>query len=144
MFFRQISVLENILNNFLRKRVTPLLISICPFVQMFSQYLCIKFHGRVPPLVFLIFPVVFIDAFAVNVFSLTLASWVFSNSQTVISILKENAKKPGRKSEVRKQIKSYSPLKIKFGCGNFVDRCTPFVIQSMILSQTASLLLIKN
>jgi hypothetical protein len=143
MMYRQIQVLEIIFNNYLKNRITPLVLTFLPLLQMFSQYLCIKYHDIFPPLVFLLFPFVFIDSLVGNVFISTLASWVLTNSESVVNLLRMKAVGPVRKSLLRKQIKSYPLLKIKFG-SNFVDRLTPFVIQSTILSQTASLLLIKT
>jgi hypothetical protein len=142
LFYKQIQILESMLNNFLKQRITPLVLCGVPLMQMFTFYLCIKFHEVFPPLVFLLFPIVFVDSLVINVVVFTLASWVFTKSQKAINLLQKNAAKSGRKSLIKKQIRSYSAMKIKFG-SNFVDRFTPFLIQSNVLSQTASLLLIK-
>jgi hypothetical protein len=143
MMYRQIQVLEIIFNNYLKNRITPLVLTFVPLLQMFSQYLWIKYHDNFPPPVLLLFIIVSIDSLVANVFISTLASWVLTNSESVVNLLRMKAVGLVRKSLLRKQIKSYPLLKIKFG-SNFVDRLTPFVIQSTILSQTASLLLIKT
>jgi hypothetical protein len=53
-FYKQIQILESMLNNFLKQRITPSVLCGVPLVQTFTFYLCIKFHEVFPPLVFLL------------------------------------------------------------------------------------------
>jgi hypothetical protein len=136
-------IIERHLNNFLQKKLTPLLLIVVPLGQTFSSYICIKFRSSIPLPVFLMFPMMLFDALGNNIVLFTFASWIYSRSHEAIVFSIKQTRKYKKKSVLKKSIRACAPLKIRFG-SNYMDRCTALVIQNNILNNTMSLLLIKN
>ncbi|OXA54079.1 hypothetical protein Fcan01_11224 [Folsomia candida] len=115
----------------------------CPLLQIGVQYVVITMHGKIAMPVFLIFPVILMDTILNNMLIFTLASWVFNSSVKSVEKLDRTTLKYGRRSIIRRTLKSCGLLKIKFG-SNSIDRRTPLVIQNLCLTQTMSIILIKE
>lgn len=117
-----------------------------PLVQIVGLYAMLNLHNTVTMPGFLVFPVMTLNSFVNNIFTVTLASHLHNSSEQVLVSLGKNGVKSqgsGRsKALFRRELKSCSMLKIKFG-SNFIDRTTPLVIQNLCLNETMSLTLIK-
>jgi hypothetical protein len=140
---KKIMILERIFNNFLKNKLTPMLLGGVPLGQVFCIYTCIKFHGKIPLPAFLMFLILGLDTVINNTLLFTLASRIHNESQDAIALWEKNSYKYSRKSGLKKIIRGFTPLKIRFG-SNFIDRSTALVIQNEVLELTMSLLLIKN
>lgn len=103
----------------------------------------ITMHREIPMPVFLIFPVILVDASVNNILVFTLASWVFNSSVKYLKGVEKMTLQFRSQSLIRKQLKSCGTLKIKFG-SNFIDNGTPLVIQNFCLNQTMSIILIHK
>jgi hypothetical protein len=141
-FARNMQILERILNNFLVYKITPLILVVGPYSQIFGIYTCIKFNSKFPFYVFMMFALICINAIVCNIVLFTFASWIQVQSQEAIVLWEKQCCKYKRRSLLKKMIKTFVPLKIKFG-SNFMDRGTALVIQNYVFNQTMSLLLIK-
>lgn len=131
------------MNAYLMEKIVPCMVCGVPLLQIVVQCVCITMHSEIPMPVFLIFPIILVDAMTTNILIFTLASWVFNSSTKSLKKLDLTTLQYARRSVVRKQLKSCGTLKIKFG-SNFIDKGTPLVIQNFCLDQTMSLILIKE
>lgn len=132
------------MNVFLMVRVVPTVIICSITLQVISQYVCIKLHDKIAMPGFLVFPLMCVDAFVVNVLVYSLASWVNSTSTEVLQSFERNTIQfGGRKSILAREIRACGVLKVKFG-SNFIENGTPLVIQNFCLVQTLNLLLISG
>ncbi|OXA42442.1 hypothetical protein Fcan01_22758 [Folsomia candida] len=82
---------------------------------------------EIPMPVFLIFPVILVDASVNNILVFTLASWVFNSSVKYLKGVEKMTLQFRSQSLIRKQLKSCGTLKIKFG-SNFIDNGTPLIV----------------
>lgn len=134
-------IVEKVLNDYMRYRIVPAVITVIPGLQIVPQYVCIKLHDVIPMPGFLLFPTYFLDCTLVNILVFTMASWVNSASEGIIRKWRQRAGMK-RKSVLRKQMLACCPLKIRFGINN-IDRGTPLNIQNFCMDQTVQLLLIR-
>lgn len=130
------------MNGYARNQVAPAVVIGMPSVQILSLFVCIKLHDVVPMPGFLIFPLILVDTFINNILTFTMASNVHNVSEQFLHDWSKRIP-GGMDSSLRKQLKACNVLRIRFG-SNFVDRCTPLVIQDFCANQTMSLLLIKS
>lgn len=141
--YRMIQLIEKSMNAYLMERIVPTLVCTIPTLQIITQYVCITMHGEIAMPVFLIFPLILVDAIACNGLVFTLASWVFNASTKSLKELDTTTSQHVRKSVLRRQLKSCGVLNIKFG-SNYIDSGTPLVIQNFCSSQTVSLMLVMS
>ncbi|XP_035708005.1 uncharacterized protein LOC118435717 [Folsomia candida] len=142
--YKSIQILEKYFNAFLLPRVIPVLITGVPILQIISLYVCLNHNQDIDMPGFLVFPLLLMEAAGTIIFVFTLASKINNSSETMVKFLKDGIRKgSGNKAHLKKEIKSLSLLKIKFG-SNFIDRGTPLVIETFCINQTVSLTLIKH
>lgn len=142
--YRQVHILEKMLNDFLMTKISPAVVIFIPAVQIVSQFVSVMMHDKIAMPGFLIFPLFLVDGFVANVLVFTLASWVNSTPHDMLV-------KYGRRldnisvggSYLRKEVKALNSMKIKFW-SNYIDRGTPLMIQNFCLAQTMSLIMIRS
>src|SRR2546430_2751325 len=85
--YRGLLVLEKTMNDFLQRALTPAFLSLCPALQIMSQYVVIVFHDVIPNPGFMIFPLLMFDTIFVNVVILTFASGLLKKSSHILDRL---------------------------------------------------------
>ncbi|OXA61399.1 Light-independent protochlorophyllide reductase subunit B [Folsomia candida] len=140
--YRSMQILEKIFNDFVRERVLPAILFCTPAVQVVGMYVGINLQSEIAMPGFLVFPLIGVDAAVCNILVVTMASWIYKRSQKLILLLKKRAARiPSQKALIKRQIRSCSEMRVKFG-SNFIDRGTPLVIQNFCINQTMTLTLI--
>lgn len=142
--YRCIQILEKSMNPYTSDKILPAMLICCPSIQIIGQFVSINLHGSIPMPGFLVFPLMMVDTTIFNVLIVTFASLIFSSSQkTLQSLGKKLMERVNERGLTRRQLRSCSMLKIKFG-SNFIDPGTPLVIQTFCINQTMSLSLINS
>lgn len=143
-FYREIQILEKILNSFLMPSIVPLTIVIIPLHKIIAQYVCVMLRDEIPMPGFLVFPIMGVDSTIVNILVFTLASLVHNASRDILQKLGQKIVtfRGGNEDRLRRKVKACAVLKIKFG-SNFIDQGTPLVIQNFCMTQTMNLILMK-
>lgn len=134
--YNMLKLAERGLNNFEKKWVLPLILTVTPQLQITAAFAVIRFHGTIELPHFLIYPLAFMCAFVGLMVSETLAGMAATTSAEVISKLKVRAVKKFRK----RQIWALSLIKIEVG-DNYLDRSTSLVTQNICANSLVSLLL---
>ncbi|OXA49146.1 hypothetical protein Fcan01_15418 [Folsomia candida] len=115
--YRRVHLLEKCVNDFVQPRVLPGLIFCVPGIQIIAQYITINHHADIAMPGFLVFPILLLNAVISNMLLLTLASFVHKNSTKILHNLTSKwvhgRTKRGRAT--RRELKSLTPMKIKFG-----------------------------
>lgn len=142
-FYRQIQILERILNKLLNFLIIPAVISFTPMAEIVTMYVSFTLYKEIPMPGFVLFPLLMVDVTVINVLTFMLAGWVNSTSKQVLGEYARDPQPFGRRHELTRTIKSCSHLSIKFG-SNFVDEGTSLVIQNFCLNQASSLILIRK
>ncbi|OXA62248.1 hypothetical protein Fcan01_00051 [Folsomia candida] len=132
--YRRIQILEKSVNAYVMDRIMPAYILGGPIVQIVSMFACINLHNEIKMPGFILFPMLAVDAISANTISLTLASCVYRFSKQVLQRLRNVSTCSGCNKLTKREMKSISILKIKFG-SNFIDRKTPLVIQNFCLTR---------
>lgn len=137
--YRQLQVMEKVINSCIRFRIFPLHAMVSPTVQILSCYAIVKLHSsmELSHLVSLL-----VTAFVSFVFGNLIvfggAAMIYSKSCGCLVTAKDWHKN----HKIHKRVMhSMTPLKCWFG-SNYVDFLTPLVIQHFCISQTINLLLL--
>lgn len=140
MKYRNLQVLEKLVNSCVRYRILPVLTGVCPIVQIFAGYIITKFHSsmKISHLVFIMIMDYFCTLYSVMV--LTAAGSIYAKSSGWIEKAKNACSKDKEKKIRRREIRSMMPIRIWFG-SNFVDTLTALVIEDFCIGQIISLLL---
>ncbi|OXA48160.1 hypothetical protein Fcan01_16887 [Folsomia candida] len=141
--YKCLRLLEKTINHAMKGQLVPAMIGVCPQIQVFSMFVCIKLYSKIPMPGFLIFPLVMFDSSVNNLVIETLAAKVNTNSVKFLSDLNRGLKSFPNKSSHRKEMRACTAAKIQFG-QNFVDKGTPLVIENFCFNQTVSLLLLNS
>ncbi|OXA41637.1 hypothetical protein Fcan01_23883 [Folsomia candida] len=112
--YRKLQVMESVLNGAIRSKLFPILLIISPCMQIIATFAVIKFQHVMPA-----------------------AGATYRTSCYYLKSLKGMV----NNSLETKLLKSYTPLKIRFG-SNFMDELTPLIIQQFCTMQTINLLLL--
>lgn len=135
--YRQLQVLEAVVNGALRDKLFPSFLVLCPFMQIMATYASVKFHDGMPA-TYLIFVVLLsVEGVILNGLYSTAAAVIYRKSDAYLKA----AKGVVLIKLDKKVLKSYTPLRVRFG-SNFMDRLTPLVLQEFIAMQTINLLLL--
>lgn len=140
--YKKLQMLETLYTSSNAKRNLPTFLTGVPGIQIFSAFVCIRLQREVDMPQFSLFPLLYLDGILLTIVYLSLASSVYVSSNGLIERWKKH-RKCRRSKYIRKTLRSLRPLKIKFR-NNFVDQCTPIVVQDFIITQTASLLLLSR
>ncbi len=140
--YQQLRLLEMLNSLACSRRIFPGMMIGFPMIQFSSFYVCIKLHGNIDLPTFAMFPIMYFDGFFLCVVVFTVASRVYKWSDDLLQGWRLNPASV-KKSELRKVLRSFPPLKIRMG-GNFVETCTPLIIQDFCVRTTASMLLLSN
>ncbi|OXA54522.1 hypothetical protein Fcan01_10598 [Folsomia candida] len=135
--YRELQVLEKILNSALRERILPAIILVLPVSQILSCLvfvILLKDSKVISSAMFFIF---YLECLGVTMLILSFAANMFVKTGKWVSQLS-----PGQSKTHRRIVKSLQPVKVQFG-NNFVDALTPLVFQQFCATQTASLLVLK-
>ncbi|OXA40373.1 putative AC9 transposase [Folsomia candida] len=136
--YRKLQILEVVLNFAIRDKVFPTFLVSCPSMQILATFVCIKYHDGMAGTHLIFLALLSLDTEVLNVIYCTAAGVVYEKSETYLKGLKGLV----RGKEERKMLKSYTPLRVRFG-SNFMDRLTPLVIQQFCAIQTMNLLLLR-
>ncbi|OXA44229.1 hypothetical protein Fcan01_20874 [Folsomia candida] len=138
--YRDLQVLESVLNASIRFRIFPTVLFLAPTMEILATFACIKYHDAMGgmQIQLLLIVLLALNATVLNVLYCTGAGIVCRKSGEYLRDMKGRVK---RKVE-KKLLKSYAPLKVRFG-SNFMDELTPLVIQQFCSAQTANLLLLS-
>lgn len=136
--YRELQVLNRVMNSILLTKVTPTMVSVAPAIQVFGQYVCIMLHKEIPYPQFILFPVTVWNSFACNMFFLSFASAMFGRSERVLKRMRGLS----ANKKIRRKVRASWELRLKFG-SNYVDQGTPLVIQDFCILQTVNLILMS-
>lgn len=121
-------------------RLIPAFVVGFPVIQVLSSYVCIRLRDEISLSEFLMFLLLYLDGFFINMVLFTVASNTFEGSSELLRKWKWSQK---HSRYTRKVLDSLTPLKFKI-CNNFVERTTPLVIQDFTIQNTVTGLLLKN
>lgn len=121
------------------RRLIPTVVVGFPALQFVTSFVAIKHGDKIDWPEFGMFPLVYFDGFFINVVMFTAASWIYEDSSKLLKKLKSQK----LTAQLRKTLIALPPLKVRFG-DNFVDSCTPLVIQDFCVQNTASALLLSK
>ncbi|OXA44222.1 hypothetical protein Fcan01_20873 [Folsomia candida] len=136
--YRALQVLETILNASIRFRIFPTVLFLAPTMEILTICACIKYYDATDKIQLVLIAVLAVNATVLNVLYCTGAGIVCRKSGEYLRDMKARVK--GKLD--KKLLKSYAPLKVRFG-SNFMDELTPLIIQQFCTAQTANLLLLS-
>jgi len=139
--YRETQLLTLELNNCYQLDGVPISVTGACLVEITSLYVCIAQWKSLPPEGLLFFLLAAADAFILRFGMLKLASKVFIESQEVRRSLKKILAPHPR---FRRFWRSCSIHKVSFGGSNFIDECTPLVMNQFSLNQTISMVLVER
>lgn len=135
--YRNLQILEGVLNRAVRGKILPLVLVACPGIQILSAVAFIKFQHVMPGTHLVFLGLAAIDGLIMNILFCTAAGVIFRTSGAYLRDMKGVVKdKVGMRL-----LKSFAPLKVRFG-SNFMDELTPLVIQQFCSIQTMNMLLL--
>lgn len=136
--YRDLQVLEAIVNAAIRVKIFPRVLALCPLHEILATFAVIKYYKVLggTPLIFLVFMA--LDCKLVDAIYCIGAGLAHRKSCKYLYDVKSRVK---GKVGVR-MLKSCPTLKVRFG-NNFIDEVTPLVIQHFCSVQTANLLLLS-
>lgn len=137
--YRNLQVLEKLVNSCVRYRIFSIVAMASPILQVFAGFALVKHHSslELSHLVFLGMEV-FMSFFFGNIVIFGGAGAIFGKSK---GLLVKEANRCRSHKILRREIQALMPLKIWLG-SNFVDVLTPIVIQHFCIVQTMNLLLL--
>lgn len=143
--YRTLQVAEGLVNDCLKHTYFPALLLGPPVIQMFAIFACIKLHTEIEMPLFALFPLMVILCGVLTMMPLLAAGKTYKASKELIKVFASRRGTGDRKQrrEWARTVRSIKPLRIQFG-GNFVDACTPLVVEDFCMRTTASLLLYAN
>ena len=148
MEYRTLKILENLLNDVVRRRLLPCFIWLAPIIETYSGFVSIALKDMIPWPEYGIFPFAYVDSTLSVIICTTAASFIHVTSSDLLQcvikprIFNGRNIKSGIKLRMR-ELRSCQPLKAKFGL-NFADATTPLVVQDFCACQLASLIMLKN
>ncbi len=134
--YRQLQLIEKQMNVTLRSFFIPGCLTFTTIGEIFTLFVCIKLHQEIPIQAFAFFPMLGLDLILVIGVDFASLGFIYLRSQEFV----EGCKKLNGVKLVRRQTRSFPPLKIRFGM-NFIDELTGMTILDFCLNQTVSLLL---
>lgn len=140
--YRNLQVLEKLINAGVRFRIFPATGITCPWVQIVGGFAVVKLHSSLEFSYFVLFLQYFSICVFNNIHSFGGAGAIYSKSQGSLIAAKREVLKKKVPKIARREIKSLTPLRIWFG-SNFADELTCLVIQDFCINQTISLLLME-
>lgn len=138
LIYRELEILERMLNDYGQIRILPPALTIPPIIQITSIFVIIKMREEISFLGFLTFIVAFLSSFLCLVISETITGKLRTVSGNRLGVLSRNC---GNSKYYRRKARSMRPLTTRFGT-NFVDRKTALVTQNFCAEQTVSLLML--
>lgn len=135
MLYRNLEVLERMLNNYGRGQLVPATLTIGPVVEIVSLFGLIKMHAEIPFPGILVLPMGFSGALC-GVSLLEVASGKLRTMSEDMLWSWQH----GRSKYYRRKIQSMQPLTVRFG-SNFIDKGTILATQNFCVNQTVSLLM---
>lgn len=140
--YRTLHVATSHVNDCIRHTLLPVCIIGPPILQMLGSFACIKLRTEIDWPLFAVFPVIVLISFILTVMPLLAAGRIYVTSWRFMNQWRSNYF--GRESRYFRRVgKSMKPLRIHFG-KNFVDACTPLVVQDFCMRQIAGLLMYYN
>ncbi|OXA54677.1 hypothetical protein Fcan01_11858 [Folsomia candida] len=137
--YRILHVATSHVNDCIRHTLFPVCIVGPPILQFVGSFACIKLRHDISWPLFAMFPLIVLISFILTVMPLLAAGRIYVTSCQVVEGWRRSSH--GKEERYRRRIvKSMKPLRIHFS-GNFVDACTPLVVQDFCLRQIASLLI---
>ncbi|OXA41382.1 hypothetical protein Fcan01_23750 [Folsomia candida] len=140
--FREIQVLEKLLNDCFKKRIFPIVAWTLPILQIAFCFSMIQLHDKISFAAFPMYVGMYVDCVVFNMLVFVGAARVNTISVGWITKFVKDDKIRNSKWKM-KAVSSFRPLRGEFG-SNFADALTPLVIQDFCSSQTASLLLLAG
>lgn len=138
--YRALQVASCHVNDCLRYVLFPACIVGPPLLQMLGTFACIKLRDQIDWPLFGLFPLIVGLSLILTLMPLIAAAKIYVESVEIIKRFDGWSAAHAKESKVwRRMVKSIRPARIYFG-GNFVDGCTPLVVQDFCVHQTASLL----
>lgn len=143
MMYKYLQILEKQTNDCVGVVIFPVFAIGFVAIQFFALYVCIKMHESMSVVSLGFFFLCYVDASALQYTILTTGSRIFVLSSEMLLSLRDISARNHTSREMRKTLKAFLPLQIKFGV-NFVDNATPLVVQDMCIRQLTSSLLVTN
>lgn len=135
--YRELYIFEKLFNSCVQGRIFPLIISVCPVVEIIGGFACIRLREGMNLLQFLF---IVMETLIVTGFTLVASSGAGKIYTGTVKWLRDC--KAGEDKRLNNKIlASLTPLRVRFG-QNFVDGLTPLVLQRFCTIQMADLLLL--
>lgn len=125
--YRKLQILEGVLNAACREKILPPFLVSFPLMQILATFVCIKFHDVMGGTHFIFLVLLSLEAEILGLIYCTAEGVIYDKSETYLKGMKGVV----RSKEERKMLKSYTPLRVRFG-SNFLDRFTPLVFQKIL------------
>lgn len=144
MAFREVQVLERVVNANIRWRLFPVTMGFIPIVQIFAGFAIVKLSSSgINWLKLAMFGLVFLEVLVFNLITVSSAANICNKSMDWLKTQKLRESGEHGTKAMRKFWRSCPPLKLRMG-NNFVDRLTPLIVQQFCSVQTMSLILLSN
>lgn len=140
--YRELQILENLLNSCVRYRIFQVVAFFSPICQILGGITIIKFHSVLNLSHLIFFFVVYTASLVLGWVLFSGSGIIYVRSVSWLSRVKCGFGCNGRSKIDRRALMSMAPLRVWFG-SNFVDCLTPLVIQHFCLVQTVTLLLLR-
>jgi len=139
--YREVHILVKLYNGIFQTLYTPSVVAVALGELVAAVFVCIRLHAVVAMPGFIFYPLLIIDGLSVIVIT-KVAGEVFRKSKEFLRTAKKNTREC-RRTEYRKQIRSFETMKIRFGAVNFIDEKTPLVFLDFSVSMVVSYLLVN-
>ncbi|CAL8121240.1 unnamed protein product [Orchesella dallaii] len=137
--YRKIQLLLQLFNKLHASGFVVYLLLVVGLGQITCTYICIRYSGiPLPVAIMLVFEA--LDCYLVILGVYGFAGDVNTTSKIVLQTLQ--CKLKGEKKIVRKELKSLSVLKMKFGTANYIDKMTPLIFINFNHGRIVDLLLV--
>lgn len=135
--YRELQVFEKLFNSCNQGRIFPVLVTLCPVIEILGAFACVRLRGEMIPLEFTF---IMMETKLVTGFTLAFFSGA-GKINTGSGKLLRACKAGENRTETKKVLATLIPLKVRFG-QNFVDGLTPLILQQFCTIQMANLLLL--
>lgn len=147
--FREVQVLEKVVNDNIRDRLLPVTICVIPVVQIFAGFVIVKLEGEGKEWLKVgMFALVYSEVLVFNLVSVSSAAVVHNVTGRWLEGRRSRLARfwgirgCGKKT-MRRYWKSCLALRLYFW-SNYVDRLTPLIVQQFCVVQTMSLILLSR
>lgn len=135
--YRQLQVLENLINSCVRRRIFPVITACLPLVEIVGGFILLKLHSFLDPSQLITF---YCTLF--NMLVLSGAGSIHSKSFGWLVAARNGVVGNKAHKVLRREIMSLLPMRVWFS-SNFVDHLTTLVVQDFCINQTITLLLME-